>query len=354
MAKPPQYPLLRLDPPKPGDRQKRKGGFGGARQYDPTEQANRPPGQRLQRLAQAFAEGRDPLELRDDAAGLAPERLLVFELTTDVQNFARAAAQVPGLEFVGAEELEGDELDKAPALYLLIPDAAALRQMVGLWNRYRAGGAWPEGFAPWRNLFAQLRDLRPWGPQDRVSPEDAEILAEERADERGMVRIELELVFRATGEAVEQEALAVLRQSGGELVSQTRIGGAKYHALLVDVPKAELRRVLERGHEGLVAAEAVMHIRPQSAVHITAFEDEEANRRPPLRCRPVIRSPRSSMPCRWPAIPAWPAGCRSKTPSTWSPSPSAVGSMEPPWRRLCCTAISPARRRRRLSAASSS
>jgi hypothetical protein len=90
-------------------------------------------------LAQAFAGGRDPLELRADPAGLAPERLLVFELTADVQNFARAAANVPGLEFIDAEDLEGDVHDKNPSLYLMIPDVVALRQMVSLWNRFQAG-----------------------------------------------------------------------------------------------------------------------------------------------------------------------------------------------------------------------
>jgi hypothetical protein len=275
MAKPPQYPLLRLDPPKAGGRQKRKAAFPPPRQFGAAEQLGRRPGQALQRLAQAFAAGRDPLELRADAAGLAPERLLVFELTTDVQNFARAAQLVPGLEFIGAEDLDGDDVDKSPSLYLMIPDVAALRQMVSLWTRFQAGQPLPEGLTPWRNLFAQLRDLRPWGPQDRVTPEDFEILAQERADGRGMIRLEIELVFRADAASVEREALRALLQSGGELVSRSRIEGAKYHALLADIPQPELARVLARGHEGLVAAESVMHIRPQSAVHVTAYESQE-------------------------------------------------------------------------------
>lgn len=196
MANPPQYPLLRLDPPKPGGRKKRSPGFPPSRKYEPAEQRARPPGLALQRLSQAFNEGRDPVELRADPAGLAPERLLVFELTADVQNFARAAAHIPGLEFVGAEDVEGDDLDKNPTFYLMIPDGVALRQMVSLWNRYQAGEPLPDGMTPWRNLFAQLRALRAWGPQDRISTEDIEVLARERVDDRGMVRIELELVFR--------------------------------------------------------------------------------------------------------------------------------------------------------------
>ena len=54
------------------------------------------------------------MELRTDPQGMAPERLLVFELTGDVANFARAASRIPGLEFVGAEELGEDDDDKNP------------------------------------------------------------------------------------------------------------------------------------------------------------------------------------------------------------------------------------------------
>ncbi len=154
----------------------------------------------------------------------------------------------------------------------MIPDTAALHQMVNLWGRSRTNQKLPVGFTPWRDLFAQLRDLRPWGPQDRVSAEDLEVLATEIADAGDMVRIELELVFRAETARVERDALNVLRAGGGELVARARIDGAKYHALLVNVPQAELQRVLARGQEGLVAAESVMHIRPQCAVHVSAFD----------------------------------------------------------------------------------
>jgi hypothetical protein len=46
------------------------------------------------------------LQLRADPNSLAPERLLVFEVTGSVQNFAKAVGRIPGLEFAGEEELE--------------------------------------------------------------------------------------------------------------------------------------------------------------------------------------------------------------------------------------------------------
>jgi hypothetical protein len=172
LAQIPENPLLRLDAPAREARQTRGPGFVLARQFTPNQQRQSGAGRQFIRLGEVLDGGRDPLELRADPQGMAPERLLVFELTGDVSHFARAASLVPGLEFIGSEELDEDEQDKNPVLYLLIPDAAALRQMLSLWRDWLANRRLAPGFAPWRALFLQLRDIRPWGPQDRVTVED--------------------------------------------------------------------------------------------------------------------------------------------------------------------------------------
>jgi hypothetical protein len=275
MAQLPERPLLRLNNPKIEGRKPGKAGFANPRSFTVNQQRRGVAGQRFRRLGDVLDRDGDPLELRADANGLAPERLLVFELTGDVANFARAAANVPGLEFIGAEEIEADEEDKNPVLYLLIPDAAALRQMLSMWRDWLAGKGLPRGFAPWRVVFSQLRDLRPWGPKDRVTPEDLAVLAEEHADAQGKVRLELELVFRAQGEAIEAVAIQALQAVGGELISRSRVSGAGYHALLVEVPQAELERVRAQENAGLVAEESIFLIRPQSVSQLNLFEVQE-------------------------------------------------------------------------------
>lgn len=229
------------------------------------------------------------MELRRDPNGLAPERLLVFDLTGDVQKFAQAARRISGLEFIGADDQE-DEIEKDAVLYLMIPDAKALRQLHSLWKRWQANERLGSGFGPWEDLFAQLRDLRPWGPEDRVSAEDLSVLAQERADSDGFVKLELELVYRHKGDQVEAEALDALQAVNGLLVSRVRIDGAGYHALLVKIPQAELLRVVERGEAGLAGAEPIMHIRPQSVFHLTPFEPQETLLPPPIT-QPVIDEP---------------------------------------------------------------
>lgn len=172
MAQIPENPLLRLDKPRPDVRRIGHPGFAPSRDFTRRQQRRGAIGQRFARLGTVFDEERDPLDLRYDPTGLAPERLVVFELTGDVSGFAKAAARVPGLEFVGSEDLASGDEDKNPVLYLLIPDATALKQMLSLWRMWVAQEDLPRGFAPWKSVFAHLRDLRVWGPQDRVTAEE--------------------------------------------------------------------------------------------------------------------------------------------------------------------------------------
>ncbi|TIP75574.1 MAG: hypothetical protein E5X63_42735, partial [Mesorhizobium sp.] len=172
---------------------------------------------------------RDPtgLSLRADPSALAPERLLVFEVKGDVANFARAVSRVPGLELIDEEELPSDE-DKAPFAYLLVPDLVALRQILSLWQTWLSVGELPDGYAPWRDVFGCLRDLRVWGPADRVQPLDVEILEEEieGRDDEELVSLEFELIYRgavAVGAAAESAVVQSIAQAGGNVIHRARI-----------------------------------------------------------------------------------------------------------------------------------
>jgi hypothetical protein len=134
------------------------------------------------------------LELRADPAALAPERLLVFEVRGAIGAFAAAIRNVPGLELIDEEELEPDHEDKAPVAYLMVPDLRALRNIESLWRRWLRGDL-ARGETPWRDVFGLLRDLRTWGPADRVQPAESDILTEEIFGRRDddPVRLEIEL-----------------------------------------------------------------------------------------------------------------------------------------------------------------
>lgn len=208
--------------------------------------------------------------MRADPTALAPERLLVFEVKSDIANFASAINRVPGLELIDEEELPSDE-DKSPFAYLLVPDLVALRQIESLWRTWLAGRGLPAGHTPWRDVFACLRDLRVWGPADRVQPLDADILEDEiegRNDDE-LVTLEIELIYRSAvnaGGASETAVVNAIAQAGGRLIHRARIDDIAYHAILAQIPVASIRMVIAREPRSLAGVEPIMHIRPQSVV----------------------------------------------------------------------------------------
>ncbi len=278
MPSDPTKPLLRLNPENSRPRPI------GIPRYVPPPDAfsqdrqRRAIGPKFDRLRRVL-ERANPLEMRADATALAPERLLVFEVRGTVSDFANAIQRVPGLELVDEEELIAEEGDKDPVAYLLMPDLEALRQLESLWSRWLRG-ALILGETPWRNVFQLLRDLRPWGPQDRVQPLDAAELATEIEGEPDdyLLRLEIELIYRASadkGAIAEDEVRRFVARCDGRMVSRARIDDIAYHAVLADLPVWAVRQIVERGIEGLAGLEPVMHIRPQSVATGIELADPE-------------------------------------------------------------------------------
>lgn len=206
--------------------------------------------------------------------------MLVFEVRGSIQTFVNATKKVPGLELIDEEEIEGDEQDKEPAVYLLVPDAQALSNVVSLWHRWAKGEDLDIGFAPWRDMFATLRNVRPWGAQDRVQAEDRDIIAEEIATKADNERVclEIELVFRLT-DARANDAEAELANSivaaNGRVLSRCRIADIGYHAILAELTVAAVRSIIGMSQTSIAGLDPVMHIRPQSIATIIETGDVE-------------------------------------------------------------------------------
>ncbi|MGC8732961.1 MAG: S8 family serine peptidase, partial [Halothiobacillaceae bacterium] len=204
---------------------------------------------------------------------------MVFEVRGSISAFAAAIKLIAGLELVDEEELEGDEGDEHPLAYLLVPDMTALRNLESLWRRWQAGQL-VRGETTWANVFEHLRDLRPWGPNDRVHSSDQTFLATivDGLDDQEIVRVEIELVFRSNDMAAresEAEVSGAITARGGTIVSRARLPDISYHALLSDVPVWAVREIIEKRIEGIAGLESVMHIRPQSEPTTVEIGDPE-------------------------------------------------------------------------------
>lgn len=283
----PPRPLLRLPNPNPVDV---PGGHGGGEQIRfPSRGRQRDRfGPVFTRLSAVLRRQDDPIELRDDPTGLAPERVIVFEIAGTVANFIKAVSRINGLEFMAEHETEfaadehfvlqqkdkhkvvHDRPDKAVPgrFYLAMPDVRALRELLGLWERWQNGEPLSRGYAPFAHLFAQLRALRPWGPQDRIPDETLAFWREETGRHPGEpVRTEVELWYR---ESEDRRTLAsrslsdLVVVAGGRVVHEAVIPEIAYHGALIDIPAAELRNLIDQRDVRLARADHIMFLRPQS------------------------------------------------------------------------------------------
>ena len=173
----------------------------------------RPQFDRLQRTLNSEALGL----LHEDPSSIAPDRAVVFEVAGSIDDFYGAVRRIDGLEFLVDEEIEfepdgdfyeidqriGAEADQrrddrfvGGRLYLAMPNEAALKKLVNLWERWQETGELERGFASWRNIFNSLKTIRPWGRQDRISRETIENWEEKiELDQSKIVKIEVELWF---------------------------------------------------------------------------------------------------------------------------------------------------------------
>ena len=289
----PEYPLLPLpaseqgDPPPPRGFPPRTPKVSSARQGERL-------GPAFRRLADILARADDGLPLLDDPASIAPERALVLEVAGSLRDFQALARRVDGLEFLGDEEIEFDpdqdffepdarkgregrpRMDRrlGGTLYLAMPDVEALRQLLSLWQRWRRGEELPVGFRQWPDLFASLRDLRGWGPADRLSDETISRWREEIERDPGQVRrIEIEMWFRDRGDrrdAAFRRVAEAVAQAGGDIVDHAVIEEIGYEGALIDVPEAEMARLADREEIHLVVCDDIMFLRPQSSADVPA------------------------------------------------------------------------------------
>ena len=283
----PDFPLLPLPPPDVGNPLPGSG-FPPSRPRGPNRQRQ---GQRLgpvfDRLAATLDGDGDRLLLGDDPGGLAPERVIVFEVARSISDFAAACGRVPGLEYLAEHDFDfepdedfwvvdtrvdtvGQRRDDQPVsgrVYAAMPDVRALRELLSLWRRYQDGADADTGFKKWFDLFDHLYELRAWGPQDRVSDDILEDFRQDlQEDPDGPITVEVELWHRENSgqrARARRKLERVVDQARGSLVHQASIPPIAYEAALVRLPREEMARILDRELVHLLVCDDIMFVRPQ-------------------------------------------------------------------------------------------
>jgi hypothetical protein len=283
-------------------------------------QPSRPSaGRQGQRLTPQFAALRDAMAAgRMDASQRTiepdPELVVVFELVGTVEAFSRAVSQVSGLEFLAEIEEDDAEPDEdfhfvedgrattdllGETLYVVMSNAQAVTELISLFERWQAnpGEQFARGLNPLRNVFAQLRSVRRWGPQDRIREtglidswrEEVEVVGTS-----GSTRVEIELWFRGAEPRRTQaqaQVTELVTEAGGTVISTAIVDAVDYHGMLVDLPQSQVDAVLANGPEAiaLLTTEDIMFVSPARPMMIPALEiadDQLVAEMPPPPTKP--------------------------------------------------------------------
>ncbi len=302
-----EFPLLPLPVPRVGPRLTGSPVYVPPPEHPSHERQGERFGPVFQRLANVLDSDQDPLTLRNDPMGLAPERALVFEIAGSLDNFAAATQRISGLEYLGEDEIEFDpdddfwisdtregregqrRLDKqiGGRLYLVMPDVRALKEILSLWKRYQAGQDLGYGYKSWLNLFNQLKDIRAWGPEDRLSKQDIRFFQDIVASSPNeLIRAEIEL-WRDRDHRALNRLNTVINEAGGSVITTASIPEIAYDAALVEIPIREMKRLIRREEVALALCDDIMFVRPQAFVSpLPASEEleigEDTDELPPL------------------------------------------------------------------------
>ncbi|MGL4419556.1 MAG: S8 family peptidase, partial [Gemmataceae bacterium] len=237
-------------------------------------------------------------DLQSSATGFEPERVVVFETIADnVKDFAKAAAKVQGLEWVSELDLGKREQDDdfniptdpskklSARLYAVMTNQEAIKKLLSLWSDWQNAPerGWNRkgyvGFGPFKEVFLHLKDIRLWGPTDRLQhtgfldawEENQQFAREHPGIKQSPVRFEIELWCR-TDPAARTRAFnqlnAIVRDAGGQCVTQAAIPEISYHGVLAELPAAVVAETIaaiqSEKFTDLLRCEEVMFFRPRA------------------------------------------------------------------------------------------
>jgi Subtilase family len=217
-----------------------------------------------------------------------PELVVVFEALDEQLDLTGVAERI-GIEILSEVDSESgpdpdfprtstdQSLPVPGCLHAVCVSSAAMSSLLRQWSEWQRTGELERGYAPLRDLFAHLKDVRPWGPQDRVRATDwnaylAELLP-------GNHEVEIELWYRlsdALRAKAEAEVTALINQAGGTVLSSAQVGEVGYHGMKCLVPLGLLQDLAAGNLDAVsvVKSNHIMFVRGSAQSH--AFSEPSA------------------------------------------------------------------------------
>ena len=237
---------------------------------------------RLREIDQAF---KQQVELATSLGASDPQLVIVFE-GIDKQIDLAQIAKKTDLEVLSEVERDYDPDSDFPRktrdkespvsgyLHAVCINEESRKNILKQWNLWQKKGIVDKGYAQLRDLFAHLKDARPWGPRDRIR------MSQSREALDGMLpgdhSIEIELWYRQSEplrQKAEHEVTRLVETEGGRVIFSAQIAEVGYHGMKCVVPLELLQRLAtdDVADVSVVQSSHVMYLR--KAAQSDGFSD---------------------------------------------------------------------------------
>lgn len=284
-----QKPLLIFPSPSVSEKTKGHGSKSSMQYPDLQTQINRLEN-RVTNLEQVFQN--QTANFHSGIEGQVPEMILVFEIAGSIPSFFGAIKNTPGMEYLGEhqqdftepdehfyqENKEGERKDNAieNRIFLSLTNNQAIAELIRFWGLYKNGEQLPMGVRKYKQLFEQLKEIRPYSVQDRIRDTGLEnYLSDLRRDGETTIHFEIELTFR-DDPLLDTDAFtqlsSLVQAAGGEMIQSSRvvINAIQYHACIAQAPIELFDDLTENTDIQFLKSERVLFFRPVGQT-VTSF-----------------------------------------------------------------------------------
>ena len=241
----------------------------------------------LERAQQAL---RDQVVLSESLQVADPQLVLVFEGVEERADLS-AVARALGLEVLVEFEdaFEPDEeiaiLSQQPkdpyvrsCLHALCVDQQSLNRILVAWRAWRRDGRAGTGLAELSRLFEHLKDVRQWGPTDRLRAVDWEEYLQHRLAGQPHL-VEVELWYRRSAElrlGAIQTVSDLIASGGGEVIKSVDDPETGYLAIKCKVPDESLRQLASGSLDAVqvVKSSHVLYVKVEGQGLLADIEDQ--------------------------------------------------------------------------------
>ena len=165
-------------------------------------------------------------------------------------------------------------------IYLSLSNRQALREIKTLFDAWEREGRLPHGAGSWSDIFSHLRTVRFWDVEDRVR--DTGILAywqKEVECKRGTAStVAFEIEFSYDENPIgrrqrQQHVQSLVIGERGTITAACHIPDIHFHAIKVELPVANIERVLGNEYSALFRDGGIYVFRPSPQCAVASFPD---------------------------------------------------------------------------------